>query len=116
MLNNPDCEAQFRRMLQCGIVINMYDKGMFPTPDALKEKYQVVDDKNGKTIDLPHPVAALRVWNAEKQAYDDVSPHLDGAPTAEEKDAAWAKILDDFRESRGHEYINDMLAGDSEMA
>ena len=72
MLDTPDCEAQFRRMLQCGIVTNVYDKCMFPTPEALKEKYQVVDEKNGKTIDLPHPVSQLRIWNAESQSYDEV--------------------------------------------
>lgn len=80
MLENPDCEAAFRRMLQAGtnqifhykieiyvtiiffcqcvvifnfcffysgIITHMYDHFMFPTPDSLKEKYQVTDEKNG---------------------------------------------------------------------
>ena len=115
MLDAPDCEAQFRRLLQCGIVVNVYDHVLFPTPEYLTDKYSVVDEKNGKTIALPHQVDSLRVWNAPTQSYTTIDPHLAGAPNAEEKDDVWAGILHALKEKHSAEYIGSLLARGAEL-
>lgn len=108
LLLNPTCEAQFRRMLQLGMVNKVFDKMIFVTPDELKANYTVVDD-NGKQVDIPHPVSGLRVWSAADMAYTEISPILDGAPADEDAPAAWQRMLDEWRESRGEDYINGLL-------
>eukprot|EP00931_Biecheleriopsis_adriatica_P056106 TRINITY_DN33251_c0_g1_i1.p1 TRINITY_DN33251_c0_g1~~TRINITY_DN33251_c0_g1_i1.p1 ORF type:complete len:242 (+),score=69.01 TRINITY_DN33251_c0_g1_i1:221-946(+) len=108
MIEKPTCEAQLRRMLNIGLVTQLFDAQMFPTPEALKSQFQVTDDRNGKLIQLPHPVKEMRVWNAEKQAYDSIDPHLTGAPSDAEKDSWWAKFLDKLRQEHGDEYINGL--------
>ncbi|CAD7938648.1 unnamed protein product [Amoebophrya sp. A120] len=108
-LHNPTCEAEFRRMLQNGLVTTMYDRMLFKTPDALKEKYEVVDERNGKTLHLPHPVAALRIWDPAAKTYTPIDPRLPGAPPAGEEEKYWTELLDAFRKERGEEYINSMF-------
>lgn len=108
MLENPTCEAQFRRMLQLGLVNKVYDKFIFPTPDALKPSYTVVDD-NGKNVDIPHSVAGLRIWAAADQAYREISPQLDGAPSDADAAKVWGEMLDQWRETRGAEFIDSLL-------
>jgi len=109
MLTNPTCEAQFRRMLQIGIVNRLFDNNIFPTPDAQKSLYQVTDDKSGKLIELPHPVAGLRVWNAANQSYDSLDPQLTGAPTEGDKDASWAQLIQELKVKLGEEYVSQFL-------
>lgn len=109
MLKEPTCEAQFRRMLQIGVVSRMYDPNLFPTPDSLKPMYQVTDEKTGKLIQLPHPVGAMRVWNAKKQVYDSIDPQLQGAPSEAEKDAWWQNMIQELKEKHGEEYINGFV-------
>jgi hypothetical protein len=107
-LDSPTCEAEFRRMLQLGLVNKVFDKHIFPTPDALKDQYLVTDD-NGKQVDIPHSVSGLRVWDVAEQKYREISPILDGAPADDEVVAAWENILADFRATKGEEYINGLL-------
>jgi len=107
-LDNPTCEAEFRRMLQLGLVNKVFDKHIFPTPDELKDKYLITDD-NGKQVDIPHSVSGLRVWSVAEGKYSEISPILNGAPEDGEVEAAWEKILTDFRETKGAEYINGLL-------
>lgn len=109
MLDNPTCEAQFRRMLQIGVITALFDDHLFPTPDDQKPSYQVTDEKTGKTINLPHPVWKLRQWNPASLQYDSIDPHLDGAPTEAERATYWEQTLADFKSSRGEEYINGLL-------
>eukprot|EP00440_Ansanella_granifera_P023808 gb/GFBE01025859.1/.p1 GENE.gb/GFBE01025859.1/~~gb/GFBE01025859.1/.p1 ORF type:complete len:240 (+),score=64.67 gb/GFBE01025859.1/:1-720(+) len=111
MLEKPTCEAQFRRMLQLGVVTQLYDPQMFPTPEELKPQYQVTDERTGKLISLPHPVKELRVWNAEKQQYDSINTHLTGAPTEAEKETWWTTFVGKLREEHGDEYISGLVAG-----
>jgi len=106
MLVNPTCEAQFRRMLQIGIVNRLYDPHVFPTPEAMKADYNVTDEKTGKNIQLPHPVAALRVWNAANQKYDSIDPQLQGAPSEADKDAYWANLIQELKQKLGDEYVS----------
>jgi len=109
MLTAPTCEAQFRRMLQIGIVTRLFDGHVFPTPESQKSLFQVIDEKSGKTIELPHPVAGLRVWNAASQCYDSIDPHLQGAPQEAEKDAFWARLIQDLKVQLGDEYVSKFL-------
>lgn len=41
VIDSPSCEAEFRRILRNGLVTRIYDRMLFPTPEALKEKYHV---------------------------------------------------------------------------
>jgi len=111
MLVNPTCEAQFRRMLQIGMVANLYDPHVFPTPESLKAKYQVTDERTGKLIQLPHPVKQLRVWNAEKGDYNAVPTHLGGAPSEAEAGAWWESFMKELHAKHGEEYIAGLVAG-----
>lgn len=113
MLENPDCEAQFRRMLQIGPVMCIFDTHIFPTPDHLKDSYQVTDERTGKVIDLPHPVSLLRKWDARKQSYIAVVERLDGAPSEFEEDAWWEEEKQKLMEQHGAEYVTGMIAGRS---
>lgn len=106
MLTNPTCEAQFRRMLQIGIVARLYDAHVFPTPETQKALYQVTDEKTGKLIELPHPVAGLRVWNASNQCYDSLDPQLTGAPSEAEKASYWANLIQELKVKLGDEYVS----------
>merc|ERR1712194_952589 len=38
MLDKPTCEAQFRRMLNIGVVTQLFDPQLFPTPESLKSQ------------------------------------------------------------------------------
>jgi len=109
MLMNPTCEAQFRRMLQIGIVSRLYDAHVFPTPEALKPQYNVSDEKTGKNIQLPHPVAALRVWNAADQKYDSIDPQLQGAPPEAGKAEYWATLIQELKQKLGDEYVTQYV-------
>lgn len=111
MLLNPTCEAQFRRMLHIGVVARLYDPHVFPTPEAQKASYHVTDERTGKLIQLPHPVTELRIWNAEKLAYDTIDPHLTGAPQEAEKVAWWDAFVVDLEKAHGAEYIAGLISG-----
>eukprot|EP00439_Symbiodinium_sp_Y106_P027161 s3523_g3.t1 len=105
MLLKPTCEAQFRRMLQLGIVTQLYDPQLFPTPEAMKSQYQVTDDRTGKLIQLPHAVKEMRVWNAAKQQYDSIDTKLTGAPEEAAKAGWWKDFTDKMKAEHGEEYI-----------
>eukprot|EP00747_Dinoflagellata_sp_TGD_P167495 gnl/TRDRNA2_/TRDRNA2_192001_c0_seq1.p1 gnl/TRDRNA2_/TRDRNA2_192001_c0~~gnl/TRDRNA2_/TRDRNA2_192001_c0_seq1.p1 ORF type:complete len:243 (+),score=37.57 gnl/TRDRNA2_/TRDRNA2_192001_c0_seq1:131-859(+) len=109
MLDSPTCEAQFRRMLQIGVITRLFDTHVFPTPEDLKSLYQVTDEKSGKVITLPHPVSELRVWDPAKQQYESISSHLDGAPADQEKSSWWEKKLQGLKEQHGEEYMATLM-------
>lgn len=111
MLLSPTCEAQFRRMLQIGMISELYDPQVFPTPQALKAKYQVTDERTGKTIDLPHPVQALRVWDAGSQVYRVIETRMTGAPSCGEAEKWWQQFLEELNSTHGAEYISGLMAG-----
>eukprot|EP00408_Alexandrium_pacificum_P023916 CAMPEP_0171190958 /NCGR_PEP_ID=MMETSP0790-20130122/19119_1 /TAXON_ID=2925 /ORGANISM="Alexandrium catenella, Strain OF101" /LENGTH=243 /DNA_ID=CAMNT_0011656095 /DNA_START=45 /DNA_END=776 /DNA_ORIENTATION=+ len=111
MLLEPTCEAQFRRMLQIGLVAEIFDPHVFPTPESMKSKYQVTDEKTGKLIELPDPVSALRVWDAEQQAYRSIGTQLKGAPSEAERSSWWADFMKELCEKHGQEYIDGLTNG-----
>jgi hypothetical protein len=105
MLKEPTCEAQFRRMLQIGPVIRIFDPHVFPTPEAFAANYRVTDDRTGKQIILPHPVCKLRAWNAAQQQYEAIDAQLAGAPGEADKEVWWNDQLQQLRDRHGGEYI-----------
>jgi hypothetical protein len=109
-MREPSCEAAFRRMLQRGLVYQMYDANMFPTPDHLMSKYRVTDEESGKSVELPHPVAQCRVWDAAKRCFKTLSTTLEGAPQSEaEAKVYWETFLEELRDLRGAKYIETLL-------
>ena len=109
-IRRPSCEAAFRRLLQAGPISKVFDKHLFPTPDALKSKYQVVHETSGKLIDLPHPVDKLRVFDPESDAYREIDGTLDGAPRgAEATRAYFARLMLQLHEQFGADYVSDLL-------
>jgi len=111
MLTNPSCEAAFRRMLQIGVVTQLFDPNVFPTPEGSKALYEVTDETSGKLVSLPHPVAKLRIWSAESGCYEAIDPHLTGAPPEAEKAKWWDDLMQEFKLQRGEEYISTLLKG-----
>ena len=114
-LKNPSCEAAFKRMLRTGLLTRVFDPMAFPTPEKMKNKYVVGDEKTGKNVQLPHPVEALRVWNSNTKSYDDISTHLEGAPkTKEESSKFWASIMTELEAKHGREYIESLLVDEDD--
>lgn len=111
MLHEPDCEAQFRRMLQVGPVTRIYDPHVFPTPEAHKSQYQVTNEETGRLIDVPHPVSRLRIWDAARQRYEAIDPHLTGAPSEAEKESWWSDKQKELGQKHGDDYITGLKHG-----
>jgi len=109
MIRSPDCEAQFRRLLQTGLICTMFDHTAFKTPAADLEKYQVLDQKSGKTVKIPHPVYELRSWDPKQRAYVKQDTRLVGAPKPEDEEKFWENLLDELRGVHGKEYVDQLI-------
>lgn len=109
-LLEPTCMAEFRRMVAIGPVYNVFDKHMFPSPEAEQGRFEVTNE-HGKTLTLPRPVAELRIWNVEAQEYEAVDPTLDGAPAVGERGAYWAGMIEKLRENFPEEMKDLVVAG-----
>jgi len=107
-IEHPDCEAMFRRLLQMGLITNMFDHMSFASPESEKDEW-IVQDEHGRNVIIPRPVAALRVWDVKSRAYAAVDPHLDGAPTAEEAPKFWNDMIAKFKAEQGEDYINGLM-------
>ena len=109
-LEEPECEAAFRRLLQQGPIRNVFDKFIFPSSDEVALKYKVTDEHSGKSVDVPHQVSEMRLWNAKEQRYEPLDCSLLGAPsTNEEATKYWDATLNELRELRGAEYIESLI-------
>ncbi|GAB5369530.1 hypothetical protein AAMO2058_001412800 [Amorphochlora amoebiformis] len=109
-LTHPNCMASFRRVLQMGLVTDLFDHVAFPeATEGEKKKWQVKNEQ-GKIIHIPHPVYGLRIWNKSKNAYDQVRTHMEGAPKPEDSKAYWEQLLNELRQTRGTKLIDDILA------
>jgi len=109
LLMKTQCSATLRSLLGLGPITRLYDRLALPTPETYKKYYETKDD-NGKTVHIPHPVSALRVWNASTQSYDPITAHLEGAPESGEEVAAfWEKTLKELREAHGNDVIDKLL-------
>eukprot|EP01060_Flectonema_neradi_P032557 TRINITY_DN5206_c0_g2_i1.p1 TRINITY_DN5206_c0_g2~~TRINITY_DN5206_c0_g2_i1.p1 ORF type:complete len:233 (+),score=40.01 TRINITY_DN5206_c0_g2_i1:64-762(+) len=110
MVDKPNCEAAFRRILQAGVVTRLYDTVALPTPPEQADKYIVTNEETGKKINIPHEVSEMRVWDAEAGSYKAFSAHLDGAPQPDEKEQFWGNLIAEQREKHGDELIDKILA------
>jgi len=108
MLIKPNCEAALKRMLNTGIISELFDDQIFITPAKDVHNYEV-EDENGKTVRVPHPVHALRVWDSSSQGFKAVSAHLEGAPEKDEEEKEWTKLLGVLNTEHGEEYIQSLL-------
>merc|ERR1719336_3157269 len=70
MIEHPVCEAAFKRLLNIGLITNMFDNVAFPSPEE-EEKDWIVQDEHGKDHQIPRPVKALRVWNVKERCYKE---------------------------------------------
>ena len=91
-------------------------------------------DHNGKIVKIPRPVHGLRVWNAQKASYDEISPVMAGeqyklsfqcmylqycfnayinvnigAPSPTEMSTAWAALLEELGNSLNPKYGEDFI-------
>ncbi len=108
-MREPTCESAFRRMLKAGPVSRLFDKHLFPTPEELNKKYQVTNEQNGKVIDLPHPVSALRVF--DNGSYREIDPTLDGAPRGSEATATYfQELINQLKSDMGADYVEEMMS------
>merc|ERR1719150_1053607 len=102
MIEHPVCEAAFKRLLNIGLITDMFDHVAFPSPEE-EEADWIVQDDHGKDVTIPRPVKALRIWDVKTRGYKQVSAHLEGAPTADEAPKYWEDMLHKFRMQRGEE-------------
>lgn len=110
LFKSIDCKRALKRMLQLGPKRNIFEKFIFPTPASLSTKYKVIDERTGKTIDLPHEVGNMRIWNPASGAYDEFDARLEGAPVDEaDMQEYWLTFLDRLREFRGADEIDELL-------
>eukprot|EP01084_Bolivina_argentea_P089767 161896_1 len=109
MIENPTCEAAFKRLLNIGLITNMFDHVAFPSPQHEINDWMVKDD-HGKDVVIPRPVKGLRIWNVKNRCYKQVQSHLDGAPNEKDAQKYWENMLNQFRDQRGVDYIDNLLA------
>eukprot|EP01084_Bolivina_argentea_P097723 175672_1 len=109
MIENPTCEAAFKRLLNIGLITNMFDHVAFVSPENEKKDWEVKDD-HGKTVIIPRPVHSLRIWDVKKRCYKEVQSHLDGAPDAKDAPKYWEEMVNKFKSERGDDYINNLSA------
>lgn len=112
MLDGFGCLAAFLREVQRGYALsNIYDTMIFCSPPMEQANWE--EEHNGKKVSIPRPVTALRVWNSATQSYDEISAHMPGAPTPEEREAYWLSFLDELRAALnprcGEDFIDDCL-------
>merc|ERR1719195_472351 len=63
-----------------GLNINVSDFRLFQSP--WEERKEWIDqDENGQMMVVPRGVMKIRKWNVKKRCYENVDPHLKGAPT-----------------------------------
>jgi len=108
MMYKPDCEAAFRRLLQIGLITKLFDNVAFPMPEEEKADWQVKDE-HGKTVQIPRPINALRIWNAKKRGYDMLSSRLGGAPAPQDEGKFWQALLQELKDMHSAEYVESLM-------
>ena len=109
-INEPECEAAFRRLLQQGPIRNVFDKFIFPSSEEIAKKYKVTDEHSGKTVDVPHQVSEMRIWSPSTGVYETLDCSLVGAPKNDgEAMEYWTKKMREMVELRGREYIESLI-------
>jgi len=52
----------------------------------------------------------MRIWNKSKGKYDAVRTHMEGAPEPKDAKKYWEDLLEELRETRGKQLIDDILS------
>jgi hypothetical protein len=98
------------------VLSNVFDHMIFTSP--AEEKGQWETTHNGKLVPIPRPVGALRIWSASAGRYEDIDPHMPGAPALADRDTYWQTFLGELRQSLnvkyGEEFIDDCIRLDKE--
>ena len=100
-------ESRFRRLLQCGIITKLHDRYAFPMPENELSDCLYLDD--GKNMDRQRVIYQCTVWCCKQRCYISVDIQLEEAPNDNEKENYWNDMLNNLRNSRGHDYINNLL-------
>ena len=137
------CAAAFLPEVRRGHALcHMYDAAIFGSPLAEQAQWQTVHPKTGKTINIPRPVRAMRVWggpadsatidgtaaavatgsesssSSSSSRWTAISPVLPGAPAPAEQAAHWVGFLDELRAALnpkyGPDFIDDCLTMDKD--
>jgi len=110
LMLHPTCEAAFKRMLKMGLITRLYDDLAFPELPADRAQWEVIDEKTGNTVHLPHPVHELRIWDAAAGGYRPVAALLEGAPAEGAEAAYWTDFITQLETEHGKEYIDALRA------
>jgi len=110
MWNHPFSKAALVQMVKAGLVNHLFDAYVLPSPKDELPKLTVVHNTTGKVTRIAHPVAALRVWDADKGAYQEISPVLDGAPQDADVASFWKAKLDELR-AKNMEFDGEVVSG-----
>lgn len=89
----PPCMAGLARMVHAGPVTKLYENAeigaqIFPMTKEEQANHQQTRP-DGKVVNLPRVVVAMRVFNAEAGAYEDLDLLLTGAPSDEASELSW---------------------------
>lgn len=108
MLENPECQAAFSRMLKEGPMNHLFDSIAFPIPED-EILLWVAKNEKGKNTEIPRPVFAFRLWDPIDNCYQPLSPLMDGAPENDEAlKIYWESKLESLRASSGADYIESL--------
>lgn len=103
------CKRSFRSLLRTGLITRIYDPIAFPSPPAELPDWQVMDENTGKRVDIPRPVADVRVWDAGVGGYRALQGRLEGAPAVAEEAAFWAETLKELKELYGADLVDELM-------
>jgi hypothetical protein len=102
------CAKAFIPELKRGYALtNIYDHMVFSSPLDQKADWEV--EHNGKMVPIPRPVAALRIWNANTNSYDAVSPVMTGSPDPSQKEEYWQSFLVELRDALNPKYGDSFI-------
>jgi len=103
------CKRALKSMLKAGLMTQMFDPMSFPSPADEIADWQVEDENTGKTVNIPRPVAEIRVYDAETKQYKKIESRMDGTPEPEDEEKYWKDLLDQLRTKFGAETIDEFL-------
>lgn len=111
------CAAAFLPEIKRGFALNhVYDHMIFPVDIEERAEYEA--EHRGKIVSIPRPVKMLRIWNSATGTYDEISPHMPGSPTEENKHEFWGGFLNTLREklnpTYGDGFVDDCINLDPE--
>lgn len=92
------------------LISKLYDEHAFPEAVGDEQNWSVVDDKTGKPVRLPHPVYALRLWDADAGKYKDIESRLAGAPGGADEAQFWADFKTELEAAHGKEYLDGLVS------